>query len=131
MLLLICMFSCCFVSCKKDEKDEKPEANIENAMLLIEKKDYEGAKELLEEMGDDQTAQELLTHFYYVPVKAEVKEENGDVATIEYFYDENNLRSQKVYTHSDGRKTTTDYTYDESGTLIKKVITYSYGDKTI
>lgn len=95
------------------------------ALALIEAKDYEGAKKLFEELGDYRDAKEKLDRFAYVVTKATCAD---DASSLQLTFNEKGLPTQ-VVTSNGGDipyACTNDYTYDANGNLIKMVFTNDY-----
>jgi YD repeat-containing protein len=106
LIVLACIFLLCLTSCGGSKYDR--------ALRLIEKGKYEAAYELLEQLGDDEKAQKLKNHFYYLPVACQ---DDIDGETTEWTYNENNLPIQMKTVHADGRTILHEFTYDAKGNL--------------
>ena len=119
---LICLLLTSLISCKQKQYNE--------ALDLIEQGQIEAAYAMLGEMGDYRKAQELLTHFYKVPVRV-IKDQGHNVVTVEYAYGEDSLLRQIAYKHSDGYNATEDYTFDSDGNLTQYLHTDQEGTRII
>ena len=81
-------------------------------------------------LGDYKDAKEKLAHFRYVPATAGY-DEDGEVYTAEFFYNEYNLPIRSTHVDSHGKVRTVDYTYDENNNLIKEYYLEADGVETI
>ncbi|MBQ4120421.1 MAG: hypothetical protein IJD35_00250 [Clostridia bacterium] len=149
-LAILLVFVLALVSCGSEttttstaETTEAPAdiAKYEEALSLLEKKDYEGARSLLKELGDFRDAKEQLSHFIYVPTNIS----RNDVMQIEYtyndenflvkiayimqgetvyyydfVYDENHRLTETTLVNPNGQNESIAYTYDENGNLTKE-----------
>ena len=105
-------------------------AKYDEAISLIDSRDYDAAYALIVELGNYKDAQQKLDNFHYVPVASDVLS-NGEISKGECFYSVDNLPIQFINTKSDGVKEIVDYTYDANGNPIKVVFTDDDGDKDI
>ena len=108
---LICLLLISLVSCKQKQYNE--------ALDLIEQGEIEAAFDMLGEMGDDRKAQELLTHFRYVPTKI-VFYYGEERAVRTYTYDEHSLLEQIVVSAPDSIYYTEHFVYDADGRMISQ-----------
>ena len=121
MLMVLCVMLLCLIACENNTE-------YAQALTLLQKEKYEEAYELLLSVGDYKDAQDLLAHFYYVPVSISIQhysaqgDETGTPSVYAFAYNEENLPVQMSYTGSLG-EFTNEYVYDENGRLILRVYT--------
>ena len=116
-----------YCSCGEYKSREVPvldnkKVRYEEAMVLIQSRNYKAAYDILRELGDYSKAKEELDKFYYLPTKKVSKEENGGEIYEEntiYKYNEQNLPIE-ISTLNDryGYEEIYDYNYDSRGNLI-------------
>ena len=141
------------------EDDSATKQKYEEAMELINSRNYEEAREILSEIVGYKDSAEHLKHFYWMPTLIYTyDEEDIDQFTVEYdstkrsitithtnnyedfietqtyTFDENYNVISVEYSDSDNRYTIDTYEYDSKGNLIKYVTDgyvyeYSYNDK--
>ena len=157
LAVLVSVFTCVFTSCATIQKVKDffdPNVRSYNeALELIEDKEYRAAYDILKAIEDYEPAKEELKKFRFVMTDMTDEYTNSDGDTDKnsstYYYNENGLLVQHirtymgvqsineyeydangnitkhVYIESNGNKTTYEYTYDENGNKIKEVYTYN------
>ena len=103
---LICLLLMSLASCKQKQYRE--------ALDLIEQGQIEAAFDALQALGEYREAQELLTHFRYVPTKI-VFNYDEEYVVREYTYDEHSLLEQIVVSQSDLIYFSEHFVYDAEG----------------
>ena len=131
-------------------------AKYDEAIELIESKNYAAAYEIFNKLDDYKDSKAYLSRFHYVVTQASVTSEFPDkwnktilnikyndknlpqrvistesksISYSDYTYDINGDVLKEVSTSADGNQTVTEYTYDANRNLIKKVRTEPSGDK--
>ena len=124
-LALILAISFCFCACSvgNSNSSKENETAYNNALSLIENKDYEGAYEVLKTLGDYKDSAKLLERFMFVPTSIN----NGD-ETVRFYYNDSGFLIQRIET-SNGKNTIFDLAYDGNGMPIKKTCTYRSGSQ--
>lgn len=139
ILMLFCLISC---NTSNGGTDNITDNNVDDkkydqALELIENKEYSEAYEILKSLGDHEEAQEQLKNFRYIPIKYTIRERNTQIGTVPFkltfnlSYNEDHL-PVKFSAAVDEYSITYDYGYDSDHHLketvgrIDSYIAYSY-----
>lgn len=115
-----------YCSCGEYKSREVPaldnkKVRYEEAMALIQSRNYKAAYDILRELGDYSKAKDELGKFYYLPTKNVLTEDSNGViserANITYTYGEANLPI-KITSSSNEYIYISEYNYDKNGKLI-------------
>ena len=99
-------------SCGK--KEDERETKYNEALSLIDSKDYEGAYDILNTLGDYKDTEKFLSRFYTFLVEAE-REREGETKSITVEFNGDNLPVKITARRYDGEMTIYEYAFDETG----------------
>lgn len=116
LFVFICLLALSITACNNGNNANSNDAKYAEAITLLEQGKNAEAYDILKELGDYKDAQEMLTHFYYVPSTVLYFETFGTQKTYHYTYEQNRLikiqRENASYV----------YTYDANGNLQERLI---------
>lgn len=108
---------------------DQNDLDYNQALALLEKGDYEGAKALFEKLDGYKDSEEYLSKFYYMPIHFELKmtEKTGSIDVV---YNSNNLPEKDLITRNETEEYVCDFVYDENGVILKQVMNRDGGVST-